>query len=497
LIKEVVKQYFVYGIGSIAQTALGIILLPLYLRLFSPSQYGVISLLIVVSSFLSMFASVGIVSALFRLYYDEEVEERKKLVGNALLWYLLGGAIVGAILYTQATPLSQLLFHGEEYSYTIRLLGVFLFLSMVQAVPFGALQIEKKAGLYVGFSLFRFFVDFGLKLYFIGFLGRGIGGYFESSIIASLVVLCLMIPFVFRYISLTPSTLHLRALFRLGAPYIVNGIAIWVIASSDRLILNHFSGQAAVGVYSLAYTFAGLFTIFLASPINLLIDPFFFSHAARMSAEETKALLSKILIYIFLGSCVLYLAISLGTGDVLQIFKSLFAAKSGYLDAAKFVPLLTLAPMLYFISTSSGLAMLLVKKPGFIAIASFVAAIVSIGLNLVLIPRYGIWGAAVTAAIVYVVLDILCYWWAQRLFHVSYSWWSLFKGVVALAVAFAIGWVIHIPSHPWFSLLARVAAGVIIFGLLVWFASNILTKVDKARALNYVRNMLAARRTLG
>lgn len=488
MIKDVLKQFLVYGIGNIAQTALSIILLPLYLRLFEPSQYGVISLLTVVTSVLALFASVGITTGLFRLYYEAEKGEKKKLVGSTFLWYLLGGSLIGAILSTQAPALSQLLFHGGDYTYSVRLLGVFFFLSMLQIVPFSVLQLEKRSGLYVGFSLSRFLIDFGLKLYFIGFLGRGIAGYFESSIVAYLAVFCCMAPLVLKYVSFSINTSYLKQLLRLGAPFIFAGIAVWVMTSSDRLILNHFSGAGAVGVYSLAYAFAGIFTVLLSSPISLLIDPFFFSYAAYMSDEEKKKLLGKILTYLFLASGVLYLAISLGIGDVLNIFTFLFKAKEGYLEATKLVPLLTLAPMLYLISTSATLAALQAKKPEFISIVCCITAAVSVGFNFALIPIIGIWGAAATSAVAYMLFAVLCYWWSHRVFPVSYNWWSIIKGLFFLGVAFALGWIIQIPAHPWLSLLARVSVGVAVFALLTWYVSNLLTKEEKGRLLSYLRD---------
>jgi O-antigen/teichoic acid export membrane protein len=497
MIKDALKQFFTYGTGSIAQTALNVILLPLYLRLFEPSQYGVISLLVVVTSVLAMFAGAGMTAGLFRLYYEAETRERKKLVGNTFIWYLIGATLAGAMLFIAASPLSQLLFHSGDYAHSIRLLGGFFFFSTMLTVPFSILRLEERSRLYVGFSLLRFLIDFGLKLYFIGFLGRGIDGYFESGIVSSLVILCSISFFVRRYVSFSLDLSHLKQLLQLGAPFIFTGLAVWVMTSADRLILNHFTGQAAVGVYSLAYTFAGLFTILLSNPISLLIDPFFFSHAASMTDEDKKKLLNKILIYLFLAGGILYLSIALGAGDVLKIFTFLFKAKEGYLEAAKLVPLLALAPMLYLILTSAALAALQVKKPKFISIACCITAAVSIGLNFALIPIMGIWGAATTSAVAYMLLAILCYWWADRVFPVSYSWWGLVKGLFFLGVAFAIGWIIQIPAHPWLSLFTRVAVGVMTFGLLVWFAGNILTADEKGRALNYIRNMGAVRKVFG
>ncbi|GEM_PF-1627508 len=482
---NVLKNFFVYGAGSIAQAALGFLLLPLYLRLFPPSEYGIISVLITVIPLVTIFASVGVVSGLYRLYYEAESRERRRLVGNACLWYFLTGALVGAVLFSQAPQLSSLLFRSGDYAYAIRLVGGFLFISLLQTIPFTILQLEKKAGPYVGFSLFRFLLDFALKLWFIAFLGRGIGGYFESGLVAYIIVLFSMFPFVSRYVSFSLNASYLRQLLRLGFPYVFTGIAMWSLALSDRLILNYFHGGAAVGIYSVAYSFAGLFSVFLSGPLALFIDPFFFSYAAGSPTEDIKKLLQKLMLYLFLAGGILYLAIALGTGDVLRAFTFLFGAKAEYQAAVKLVPLLTLSPFIYLLMIPAGMALLLAKKPEFNATAAIIAAFANLGLNFILIPKFGTLAAATSSVVAYILYAVLCYYWAQKAFVVDYTWGKLALGFLFLIVAFAIGWEIT-SQRSWLSLLMKVATGVVAFVLLGWFASGILTKVEKDAILQYI-----------
>jgi len=487
MIKDTLKQIFTYGAGSIAQTALGFILLPLYLRFFEPSEYGAISILLIAISLLTLFANVGIASALFMLYYEAKGSERKKLVGNTWLWYLLGATLGGVILFTQAHSLSKLLFHTVDYAYPIRLVGVFFFFSLLQNIPLTILRLEKKAGHYIGFSLLKFAVDFGLKFYLIAFLARGIGGYFESGVIANIVILCAILPFTLKYVSFSVNISYLKRLLRLGVPFVFSTIAVWTLGMSDRLILNYFRGAAEVGIYSLAYTFASLFNIFLYSPFGLFWAPFFLSFASERSTEDVKILFSKAMKYLFILSGMLYLAISLGSGDVLLIFRDLFAAKEGYLEAARLVPLLTLGPFFHFLHGRFSSPLSVVKKPKYIAIASCIAAATNLGLNFLLIPRFGAFGAALTTAIAYAIFMVLTYIWAQRLYPVNYHLWGLAKGFLFIIVAFIIGWQIGI-AQPWASLFTRVIVGVVAFALPIWFISGILTKDERDSLLAYLVN---------
>jgi len=484
--KTSLKQFLTYGAGTVAQSALGLILLPLYLHFFAPSEYGVIGILTIVVSLASLFANVGIQSALNMLYYEADESKRKKLVGNTFLWCFLGAIIGGAVLYTQASWLSEALFHTADYAYAFRLVAGFFFFSMLQNVPLGVLRLEKRAGAYVGLSLARFGIDFGLKFYFIASLSRGIGGYYESGILASVVTLCFLLPLTFKYVSLSINTSYLKRLLQLGFPFVFSTISAWALNVSDRFILNYFHGQAAVGIYSLANSLASVFLILLVTPLGLFWVPFFLSYASEKSKEETKRLFTTAMKYFPLAGAALLLAVSLGAGDVLRIFYVQFGAQEGYMQAAVLTPLLTFALFLLFMSGRFGNPMSVIKRPEFFAIGGGIAAAVNIGLNFIFIPRFGALGAALTTIIAYAVHLALFYRWSMRLYPVNYHLRPLItRGLLFFAVAFIISWRIEI-NQPWVSLFVKEIVGLGIFGSLIWFVSKILSRDDKHNLLAYL-----------
>jgi len=483
MIKDALKQFFVYTMGSIAQTALNFALLLLYLHYFEPSDYGVISLLTVLSSLISLLVGTGFISGLFRLYYEASIEERKSLASATWIWYLSTGIIPAAILFLFPSFFSNLLFQKGDFSYSIKLLSISFLLSMIETIPFNFLRLEKRSGIFVIFSLLNLIVNFLLKYYFIAVLAHGINGYFESSIIASALMLLVVFPFVLKYVSFPPKLSHFSELLKLGYPFIFSGIAVWTLDKANRFVLNYVQGTESVGIYSLGCNFANLFNVLLLSPSALFWNPFFFSYAAKMPEQDIKKLLNKSQIYFLFLGYILFLAISLSSDDILRIFTS----KTAYWQAETLIPMLVLGNLVYLLCRQAGNALLLAKRPQITSIAGLIAAVVNIGLNLLLVPVIGIFGSALSTVISYVSFLILIYWRAQTLYHVDYDWKCIVKSSIFLVIALMLSWQIRL-SQPWISLFVRTTTGVVLFSLLTWFFGNILTQHERQKVILYIKH---------
>lgn len=485
MIKETFKNFLTYGIGSILQSSLSLILLPLYLRFFTPEDYGVISVLTVTMALCSMFASAGVVNGMIRLYYEKEGDWRRLLVGNTWFWYLAVGLLGSVLFYLQAPLLSRLLFRTEIDSDFMILLGLIFLFSMAKSVPLYVLRLEKKAGMYMFFSIFSFLVDCGFKLYFIVSLDRGVQGYLESGAISSFLTLILILPFVVKYSKFSLSIPLIKQILRLGIPYIFSGLAIWMLDSSDRLLLARLSGEAAVGIYSLAFQFSSLFTILLAAPVGLLLDPFFFAYAASKTAGETDYLLQRILSYTTIAGGFVYLMIVLGSGDIVQTMVKYLGVNNKYSEATWLVPITTLVPYLYFITISGALAALLIKKPEIGSAAAIIAAVINVVANLLIIPIFGATGAAVTKVACYLVMNIVVYWQIARIHPIQYDWKRTILSFAGVFLLSAIIMQIRL-DEPLLSFTLRVGASLLIWTTFVFLAKGILTKHERETIMLYL-----------
>src|SRR5438045_6937097 len=97
-LKELFRHSVVYGLGSVVARVLGVLLLPLYTRYLSPSDYGLIETLVALSAVLTALVAQGMKSAFFRFYFDSAETERRLLVVRTAFWYVLAASsVVSAI----------------------------------------------------------------------------------------------------------------------------------------------------------------------------------------------------------------------------------------------------------------------------------------------------------------------------------------------------------------------------------------------------------------
>ncbi len=492
MFSKTIKQYLAYGTGNLVQQALGFLLIPLYLRVFSPDEFGVITTLMVMQALLILITTAGVTNGLMMLYYEAEGSVRKRLVGNTWFWYLIG-AILGVLIFSvPAKPLSNLLFGVTDYGYTLQLLGIFMGVALLTEVPLTLLRLEKKAGHYVILSLVRFAADLSLKIVLIVSLERGVSGYFESGILANLLLLVAALPLVYRYVSFKPDPHQMKTLLLLGAPLITNSLAVWTLSLSDRLILNHYHGTAFVGIYGAANSIANLFNILLYTPFVLFWRPFSLSYANDNVAAATKALLARGVGYALLLGGLIAMVISVSARDLVRILVDLFTINEQYLSATPLVPWLAFGLFFFFLQVILGSALYVVKKPKYLAYGGVIAAALNLGLNFYLIPRYGAFGAAVATLAAYAVMLVLVYFWSRRYYRVNYPWLRLVAGLGVGVATLVIGMQIQIES-PWASLFARAFTVVMVYGVYGWFFSGLIREADKNAIVDWVRHRLRGR----
>lgn len=418
-ISPLFKQSIIYSLGGLAGPLVGIFMIPIYTRVFSPDDYGIINLVQITITFLAVFLILGTDNASGRYYLDTKSDRDRKLTASTAMLFRLISLVAscGIFIYFSA-DISQLIFKTGIYSKYLIIAAVALPFVQCSTLCVNLLRFNFRSVSYAILSVAKLVVTIGLIILLVVFLKWGIIGVFVAPLISSILFLFINFFITKGYFSLTFSTKRLRELLVYGIPLVPYGITIYLIQNCDRYFLSYFSTLEQVGLYSLGFKLTSVLTL-LFTGTGLAWSPFIFS---TYKEDGIKPVYSKIMNYMVSATFLLVIGLSLFSREVLMVFTT-----PPYFGAYIVVPVLSLYVAFYHIGLRMSFGISIAKKTFHFTWISAITAAVNIGLNFLLVPPYGMTGAATATLICSIVWCILLISVSQRYYRVKYNLVAFFK----------------------------------------------------------------------
>lgn len=414
-IRSIGKHALVYGTGIAVNRLAGFIMLPIYTRFLSPADYGILELVTLTVDFIGTIASIGIANAVFKFYADAvDPEDQRRMIGTAEMT-LVALALLACLAGQLASPtLGRTILEADRGPLYFRLFFVIYLLQTCETIPLLYLRIANRSTVFVLVNVAKLIVALGLNIYFVVVLRLGVVGVLYSSLTASALFSTGLTIYLVRRVGLEFSRAACRTLVKFGAPMVLWFIGNFVVIFSDRYFLKHFSTDASVGVYSLAYRFAMLITAFGFQPFELVWAPQSFQIAKQPDGMDT---IRRVFGYLTLLLCVVGLMIGLFSREVIRIMTD-----PAFASAARIVPLLLGAQIFYHWVTFPNLSLLITERTRTLGALAVLVVAVVVALNFALIPRYGAMGAASATLIAYAIRFLIVLTVAQRIYRLEYGW---------------------------------------------------------------------------
>ena len=435
-IKHLTKHSIVYGLGGTLNKLIGFFLLPVYTRLLTPADYGILSLLTVTSSLASIVAQLGLGSAFFREIIYEGSDEQA--VESTTLYFLLGeSALFFGTLILISPGLSNLIFGTMDRAYLLRLVFLSDWVGVVDVVFNARLRARTQSSLYSLLSVVRFTVGILLNLYYIVVLRRGVEGLIVAALISDALFASLYFVLMAKDLRRTFSILILRRMLRFGIPLVPVGLSSLLLTMADRYFLKHFSTIAQVGLYSLGYNI-GMVMNLVEQAFQLAWPPHRFAIAKQPNAKHQFA---RILTYYLLAFGFLAMVLSLLAKELLMIMTT-----PKFYAAAAVVPLIALSYIFSGVRhmTNTGLAIL--NKNYYVPPIIVGSALINLGLNYVLIPPYGMIGAAWATILSYLILVIVQTLVNLHYYYIRYEYGRMAKLALTWGATYGLSLLIETPS---------------------------------------------------
>jgi len=423
----------VYGAADVFQSLVNFLLVPVYTAYLTAADYGTLALLILFGTVAKIVFRLGLDSGFFRVHYDLHTEgERRRLAGTVALFAAAAGAVFFAATVAGAGALARLVLGTDspEVRRLIVLVAADVWLGTFAFVPLALLRIQDRPALFSALAVFRHAVNIVLKVVLV-MKGLGVAGVVWSDAIATGLFSLALLPILARHATPAFSTRLLAPALGFGVPKVPHGILVQALNLADRKILDLFVSRAEVGIYQLGYTFGGTVK-FALSAFEPAWQPFVYAQARR---PEAPALLARVVTFAFAGFVAVSLAVALLGGDLLVLMTP---RNPAFWPAARIVPVVALAYLLHgaFLLGSIGIG--IEKRARYYPMITAAAAAANIACNFLLIPRWGIAGAAWATVVSYAVMAGLGIVISRRLYPVPFEGGHLAALVAAAGLAYAL-----------------------------------------------------------
>ena len=409
-------------------SAFGLVLVPVYSRKLNAGDFGVLSLLTVTLTLVTIVLKFGLNHAFFRHYYEtDDPEHRRKIVGSTLVFLFLSSIVATVFLWMLAPQATAILFKGNQArANLVQLVFVICFFEVISLVPDSILRAKFKSAQYSALNITAFLFQLVVIVYLVLAVGPSVKNVLIGRLIGAAFEALLFYAMVFRDLSLKFSLGELRGLLAFGTPLIFGQVSFHLFMMIDRFFLERYAKESELGAYAMANMLVSVVTILVTVPFSQVWTVMRFS---VMNEEGANEYYSRVLTYILFVSMFFALCVSAVAGDGLKLFSLI-----GYWKAATIIPLLGLAAVLDCASRVLNVGITLKKRTIFAPIVIIAALAVNIALNFWLIPRYGMMGATVSTLASYVVFCGLRYWASNLFFKVRYEWKRVFT-ILALGSA--------------------------------------------------------------
>ncbi len=427
MLKKLVSQTAIYGLPTILGRFLNYFLVPIYVKLFLPEEYGVVSLLYSGVAFFNVLLTFGMETTYFR-YASRGVSgvfstAINFVISLSLLMVLWGWNQADSIA---ASPFIHIPGH-ENY---IRWFSLILALDAISAVPLARLRHENKPMRFALIRSVNIFSNIGLNLLFLlaipgsfeagTFLGDlfpaepTIAAIFIANLVSSAITFLLLLPEI-RGLNEGVDFRLMKDMLAYAWPLVLVGMAGIINETIDRLLLEYFLpsdiSKREQGIYSACYKLSIVMSLFIQA-FRFAAEPFFFAQADT----KDRGVYAKVTHYFALFCFFIFLLVSL----FLDYFKH-FLPNEAYWAGLDIVPILLLANLFLGVYFNLSVWYKLTDNTLLGALIALGGAALTLALNALLIPEMSYRGSAWTTLLVYVSMTIAAYFMGQRYYPVPYK----------------------------------------------------------------------------
>jgi len=455
------KNTAIYAFGNVGMRAAAFLLIPLYTHSLSISEYGILATLQLTIQMMFVFMSSGMRDGLVRFTKEfKDNNNYNQLLGTSSMINVFAGLVVSVISLSLLTNFFRTIFHianvlpyiglicGATLSQSLSLHLMAHYRAEEKAFKFMVIGVVSSLALIVVNGIFIYGFDLGVK------------GALWASIATYSILLLFLFGDIFPKTGFCVSCQVIPKLLQFGFPLIFSQFASMLMGGVSIYFISYYAGLQAVAIFSMGSKLASVLSMSVILPLHFALQPFVFLNIDKKEIRES---ISKLVTYFVLVMTFMFFFILLGSRFLLPVI-----APPEYSSA--FLVILLLLPGTIFTGINSIGEILLgaAKKTHIIGFVMTIFAIISIGLNYLLIPIMQWYGAVIAINFSFILSGLVFFSLGRKYFPFSIEWKRVsFAGgiIIFFFLLFFVLDKVSLLSFTVISLLAGLGSIVILFKL--------------------------------
>lgn len=498
LLKKLAGQTAIYGLSSILGRLLTYLLVPIHTGIFEEAEYGIISLLYFWVAILNVLFSFGMETTFFRYTSRMKSDKPFHLTSTAVISISL---LFSALLFLLA-PQIALWLEIPAKSHLVRWLSIILFFDAAVAIPFARLRIENQPKRFAAIKISSIMIQVFINVLYLWIIPTILRGEYDflsalkpaaqwlliegwdieyvifANLVSSALSLILLLPILFKVRPAINWRLF-KPMFLYGFPILLTGLAGMLnesfgVLAFEKVLPEGFyddlSTKGAIGVYS-ATAKLSIFMMLAIQAFRYAGEPFFFSQAADKNAP---ALFAKVMDYFVILCAVILVGVSLNADLIAQQF----LRQAVFREALYLLPLLLAGKLFFGVYVNLSVWFKLTDRTFYGTLITCTGALVTIVVNLLLIPRIGYEAIAVGVLCSYFTMAVMCYFLGKKYYPIPYHLKYIIFYILSAVLIVIFAYNIEI-GNKWVNYSVKLGLTLLYMGLLLIIEKRRLnTKTD-------------------
>lgn len=426
---SLLKNFLSFSIGGYIALAIGFFTTPIITRMISPEQYGISSIFTVAVNICILICGLGLDQGFVRHFYEEDEKKRDSLLYSCIKIPVLLTLLMSFFIIFFRKKISLFLF--QEYNFEMIIVFILMiFLSLINRFSILIVRMNQKAKL---FSLFQILTQISNFIFIILFF-KNYGNNYKTLVIAGIMSLFLVT--VISIITERKNWIYSKEngkfsskeLIKYSLPLSITMALNWVFSSGDKIVIKYFSTLTELGLYAAAFKIVALLNIIQTGFTTFWTPVAYERHEKN---KDEKIFFEKIHEYMSFFMFLVAVILLMGKDLLIMILGPKYAL------ASDIMPMLTLMPIMYTISETTVLGINFHKKTKYHLYISISVAILNIVGNILLVPKFGAKGAAISTGLSYIVFFSLRTYFSLKFIKFNFNL-KRFYSIVLMLVIFAI-----------------------------------------------------------